>query len=56
VEEINFSDASLGVREPGVEYAQVVTPGLIIILESDGEEFEYHASGARVIQVPEPEF
>jgi hypothetical protein len=56
VEEINFSDASMGVREPGVEYAQVVTPGLIIMLESDGEEFEYHASGARVIQVPEPEF
>ena len=56
VEEINFSDASLGVREPGVEYAQVVTPGLIIMLEADGEEYEYHASGARVIQVPEPEF
>lgn len=56
VEQINFSDASLGVREPGVEYAQVVTPGLIIILEANGEEYEYHASGARVIQVPEPEF
>jgi hypothetical protein len=56
VEEINFSDSSLGVREPGVEYAQVVTPGIIIMLEADGEEYEYHASGARVIQVPEPEF
>lgn len=56
VEQINFSDASLGVREPGVEYAQVVTPGLIIMLEADGEDYEYHASGALVIQVPEPEF
>ncbi len=56
VEEINFSDASLGVREPGVEYAQVVTPGLIIKLEADGKEYEYHASGALVIQVPEPEY
>lgn len=56
VEEINFSDASLGVREPGVEYAQVVTPGLIIMLEVDGKEYEYHASGAKVIQVPEQDF
>lgn len=56
VEQINFSDASLGVQEPGVEYAQVVTPGLIIMLEADGKEYEYHASGALVIQVPEPEF
>lgn len=56
VEEINFSDASLGVREPGVEYAQVVTPGIIIMLEAEGKEYEYHASGARVIQVPEPEY
>jgi hypothetical protein len=53
VEEVNFSDPSLGVREPGVEYEPVVTPGLIIILEADGEEYEYRASGTRVIQVPD---
>jgi hypothetical protein len=53
VEEVNFSDTSLGVREPGVEYEQVVTPGLIIILEAAGEEYEYRASGAKVIQVPD---
>lgn len=56
VEEVNFSDASLGVRETGVEYEQVVTPGLIIILEAGGEEYEYRASGAKVIQVPERGF
>jgi len=53
VEEVNFSDPSLGVREPGVEYEQVVTPGLIIILEADGEEYEYRASGTKVIEVPD---
>ena len=53
VEEVNFSDASLGVREPGVEYEQVVTPGLIIILEAAGKEYEYRASGQKVIQVPD---
>ena len=56
VEEVNFSDASLGVRQPGVEYEQVITPGLIIILEADGEEYEYRASGAKVIQVPDRGF
>lgn len=56
VEQVNFSDASLGVREPGVEYAQVVTPGLIILLKTDGKDYEYHASGAMVIQVPESDF
>ena len=53
VEEVNFSDTSLGVREPGVEYEAVVTPGLIIILEAEGKEYEYRASGAKVIQVPD---
>jgi len=56
VEQINFTDTSLGVREPGVEYDAVVTPGLIIILEAKGEEYEYHASGAKVIQVPDRGF
>jgi hypothetical protein len=56
VEQNNFTDSSLGVREPGVEYEAVVTPGLIIILEADGKEYEYHASGAKVILVPDPGF
>ena len=53
VEQINFSDTSLGVTEPGVQYEPIVTPGLIIILEAEGEEYEYRASGAKVIQVPD---
>ena len=52
IEEFNFSDASLGVAEPGVEYTQVITPGYIIILNAEGETYEYHASGERVVQVP----
>ncbi len=52
VEETNFSDASLGVPEQGVEYAAVITPGYIIILKYDGDTYEYHASGERVVQVP----
>jgi len=52
IEKTNFSDASLGVAEPGVEYPAVVTPGYIIILKADGETYEYHASAERVVQVP----
>ncbi|MGB2965515.1 MAG: hypothetical protein WBB69_16190 [Anaerolineales bacterium] len=52
IEKTNFADASLGVPEPGVEYPAVVTPGIIIILKADGETYEYHASGERVVQVP----
>jgi hypothetical protein len=51
-EEFNFSDASLGVAEPGADYAQVITPGYIIMLIADGITYEYHASGERVVQVP----
>jgi hypothetical protein len=52
VEEFDFADASLGVPEPGVEYTQVITPGYIIIINAEGETYEYHASGERVVQVP----
>ena len=52
IEKTNFSDASLGVAEPGVTYAEVVTPGYIIILKVGGKTYEYHASGERVVQVP----
>ena len=53
IEETQFDDASLGVPEPGVTYAAVVTPGYIIMLEADGKMYEYHASGEKVIEVPQ---
>ncbi len=54
VEETEFNDASLGVPTPGLDYAQVVTPGLIIELEAGGEIYRYHASGNQVVRVPSP--
>lgn len=53
IEETLFDDASLGVPEAGVTYDAIVTPGYIIMLEADGDLYEYRASGAKVIQVPE---
>ena len=53
IKETLFDDASLGVPEAGVTYDAIVTPGYIIILEAGGDLYEYRASGAKVIQVPE---
>jgi hypothetical protein len=38
-----WPDASLGCPQPGQFYAQVVTPGYLILIRGDGHELEYHA-------------
>ncbi len=44
-EEVEWSDTSLGCPEPDAMYAQVITPGYLIVLETGGATYEYH-SGA----------
>ena len=39
-----WPDASLGCPQPGIVFAQIPTPGYIIMLEYAGDDFEYHAS------------
>jgi len=41
--EVVWPDGSLGCPQKGMEYAQVLTPGYLIRLESGGNTFEYHA-------------
>ncbi len=53
IKETLFDDASLGVPEAGVTYDAIGTPGYIIMLEAGGDLYEYRASGAKVVQVPE---
>jgi hypothetical protein len=53
VVETEFPDASLGVPEPGKMYAQVITPGYVIQLTVNGESYEYHGAGDRVVLAPE---
>jgi hypothetical protein len=53
VNEAEFPDASLGVPEPGKVYAQVITPGYVIRLIVEGQTYEYHASGERLVFVPQ---
>jgi hypothetical protein len=39
-----WPDSSLGCPQPGMAYAQVLTPGYLILLEADGKLYEYHAN------------
>ena len=50
VKEVNWPDTSLGCPEPGMMYAQVITPGHRIILSYVGQTHEYHSDrGGRVV-------
>jgi len=41
--EVTWSDSSLGCPTEGMMYAQVLTPGYLIVLEYAGNNYEYHA-------------
>lgn len=42
VEQREWRDSSLGCPQPGMFYAQVITPGYLIIIAGGGKRFEYH--------------
>jgi hypothetical protein len=46
MEAVEWSDASLGCPQEGFMYAQVITPGYLIILEAQGQSYEYHSDQA----------
>jgi hypothetical protein len=37
-----WPDSSLGCPQPDMLYAQVVTPGYLVLVEMSGEQIEYH--------------
>ena len=41
-EAVEWPDASLGCPEPGMMYAQVVSPGYRFLLQAGGTEYEVH--------------
>lgn len=47
-ETVDWPDASLGFPKEGMIYAQVITPGYIIILEAEDKLYEYHSDYKRV--------
>ena len=42
VEAVEWSDASLGCPQPGMMYAQVITPGFRVVLAAKDQTVEYH--------------
>jgi len=42
VEAVDWPDTSLGCPQPGMAYAQVITPGYRVVLGAPGETYEYH--------------
>jgi hypothetical protein len=57
VEDVTWSDSSLGCPESGMAYMQVLTPGQRIQLGADGQVYEYHGGRTgmpRYCERPEP--
>lgn len=42
VQRVQWSDASLGCPQPGMMYAQAITPGYLVQAEVDGQTHEVH--------------
>lgn len=41
-QEVVWPDASLGCAQPDMMYVQVLTPGYQVVLEADGQLYDYH--------------
>lgn len=52
-EAVEWPDASLGCPQPGMMYAQVITPGYRIVLTAQGQDYVYHSDQKRVIACPQ---
>jgi hypothetical protein len=49
VQAVEWPDASLGCPQPGMAYAQVITPGFLIVLEAAGQTYEYHSDASHFV-------
>ena len=46
---VQWPDASLGCPQPGMVYAQVITPGFRMVLETEGRTYEYHTDAGQSV-------
>ncbi|MCC6992080.1 MAG: hypothetical protein IT181_23955 [Acidobacteria bacterium] len=47
IEPREWPDRSLGCPEPGMGYAQSITPGFLIVVEAGGRRLRYHTDHAQ---------
>jgi hypothetical protein len=45
-EERQWSDGALGCPEPGQAYTQAIVDGYQVIIDHNGQSFDYHASAS----------
>jgi hypothetical protein len=48
-EAVEWPDTGLGCPQPGMMYAQVLTPGHRIVLQADGQSYTYHTGGDNLV-------
>lgn len=48
-EQTEWRDSSLGCPQEGQMYMQMITPGYLIVLEANGQTYNYHASMDHVV-------
>ena len=48
-EAVDWADASLGCPEPGMMYAQLITPGYKVSLKVGGKTHDVHVAGTRAV-------
>ena len=54
VESRLWRNSGLGCEQPGSNYAQVIVPGQVILLQAGNDIYEYHAGEGRVIPCDKP--
>ena len=54
VKAVEWKDASSGCPQRGVNYVQVVTPGYRIMLEANGQTYDYRTDGRRIFLCERP--
>jgi hypothetical protein len=55
--DVTWPNSSLGCPQSGIVYADVLTPGYLIVLNANGQNYEYHAgksSDAFLCETPSP--
>jgi len=53
VQAVEWPSTALGCPEPGMMYAQVITPGYKIVLTAGGRDYTYHSDRSRVVYCPD---
>ncbi len=51
---VEWPDTSLGCPQPGLHYAQVLTPGSLVLLQSDNKAYRVHVGAGRALVCERP--